>query len=208
MKRLLAGLAMTALAFPVVVLAQKGGVTAAGWQTRLDRGSDASGVLSFMSMGTGVHATTGPAGAGVFWRPGDMAKGNYTIGASFRLMEPSNHENGYGLVIGGSDLSGPNQRYTYFLVSQNGRFLIKRHNGTQTTNVADWTMHASINRPDAKGTSTNVLSVEAGASQVRFLVNGTEVSSQPRSAVDADGIAGIRVNHFLNVHIDDLKLGM
>ena len=53
-----------------------------------------------------------------------------------------------------------------------------------------------------------MLTVEVGADQVRFLVNDTEVATQPRSAVDTDGIAGLRVNHFLNVHMDDLNLGM
>ena len=41
---------------------------------------------------------------------------------------------------------------------------------------------------------------------MRFLVNGTEVASQPRSDVDADGITGLRVTHLLNVHIDDISL--
>ena len=52
------------------------------------------------------------------------------------------------------------------------------------------------------------LAVEVGSCQVRFLVNDTEVATQPRSVVDTDGITGLRVNHQLNVHIDDLKLGM
>ena len=66
----------------------------------------------------------------------------------------------------------------------------------------------AINELDAQGRSTNALAVEVGDSQVRFLVNGTEVATQPRSAVDTDGITGLRVTHFLSVHIDDLMLGM
>lgn len=54
----------------------------------------------------------------------------------------------------------------------------------------------------------NMLAVEVGSSQVRFLVNGTEVATQPRSAVDTAGITGLRVNHLLDVHIGDLMLGM
>ena len=50
-----------------------------------------------------------------------------------------------------------------------------------------------------------MLAVEVGGTQVRFLVNGTEVSTPPRSAVDTDGITGLRVTHFLNVHIDNLR---
>ena len=70
------------------------------------------------------------------------------------------------------------------------------------------TPHSAIKELDAQGRATNVLSVEVGSRQVRFLVNGTEVSSQPRSAVDIDGISGLRINHQLNVHIGNLQLGM
>ena len=74
--------------------------------------------------------------------------------------------------------------------------------------MVSWSAHDAINELDAQGRSTNTLAVEVGDTQVRFLVNGTEVSTQPRSAVDTDGITGLRVTHFLNVHIDNLMLGM
>ena len=51
------------------------------------------------------------------------------------------------------------------------------------------------------------LTMEAGGDTVRYLVNGTEVSSPPRSAVDTDGITGLRVTHPLNMRIDSLDLG-
>ena len=70
--------------------------------------------------------------------------------------------------------------------------------GPRTRRLTRWT---------TTGRSLNTLSVEVGADQVRFLVNGTEVSSQPKSALHSDGITGVRVNHLLNVHIDDLDLG-
>ena len=50
-------------------------------------------------------------------------------------MKPSNHTNYYGLVFGGNALDGPSQTYTYFVVAQNGQFLIKQRNGEQTTDV-------------------------------------------------------------------------
>ena len=105
-------------------------------------------------------------------------------------------------------MAGANQQYSYFVIRQNGQFLIKKRMGTETPTLLDWTSHDAINELDAQGQSTNTLAVEVGSSQVRFLVNGTEVATQPRSAVDADGITGLRVTHFLNVHIDDLMLGM
>ena len=196
------------LVIPLVLFAQEGGVTADGWEARLDRGGDAVSVLSFMTMGSGVHATTASAGAAIFWQPSSMTKGSYTISASFTQAEPSNHPNAYGLFFGGSDLAGADQRYSYFVIRQDGQFLIKKRMGSETPTVLDWTRHDAINELDAEGKSTNTLAVEVGSSQVRFLVNGTEVSTQMRSAVDTDGITGLRVTHFLNVHIDNLMLGM
>ena len=196
------------LVIPLVLFAQEGGVTADGWEARLDRGGDAVSVLSFMTMGSGVHATTASAGAAIFWQPSSMTKGSYTISASFTQAEPSNHPNAYGLFFGGSDLAGADQRYSYFVIRQDGQFLIKKRMGSETPTVHDWTRHDAINELDAEGKSTNTLAVEVGSSQVRFLVNGTEVSTQMRSAVDTDGITGLRVTHFLNVHIDNLMLGM
>lgn len=208
MRKLTILIAMTALALPLAAQAQSGGVQADGWETRLDRGGDPNDVLHFMTMGDGVHAQTAGPGGAIFWEPSSTAEGNYTISASFTQMEPSGHPNAYGLFFGGSDLSGEDQRYSYFVIRQDGQFLIKKRMGSNTPDVVSWTRHDSINQLDAQGSSTNVLSVEVGSSDVRFLVNGTEVSTQPRSAVDTDGTTGLRVTHLLNVHIADLQLGM
>ena len=208
MWKLLVMATIAALAIPLAVQAQSGGVTANGWEARLDRGTDTPSVLNFMPMGDGVHATTSGRGGAIFWRPSNTHSGNYTISVSFTQMEPSSHPNAYGLFFGGSNLSANNQRYSYFVIREDGQYLIKKRMGSETPEVVSWTPHSAINELDAQGRSTNVLSVEVGRSQVRFLVNGTELSSQPRSAVDIDGISGLRVNHQLNVHIGDLQLDM
>ena len=200
--------AVLAAAIPLVVGAQEGGNQADGWETRLDGGTDETSVLHFRTMGDGVHASTAGRGAAIFWQPNSMAKGNYTISAAFTQTEPSGHPNAYGLFFGGSDLSGANQRYSYFVIRQGGEFLVTQRMGDETSAVVDWTAHDTINDLDDQGRSSNTLEVEIGSSQVRFLVNGTEVTSQPRSAVDTDGITGLRVTHLLDVHIGDLKLGM
>ena len=197
-----------AAAVPLVVGAQEGGNQADGWETRLDRGTDATSVLHFRTMGDGVHASTAGRGAAIFWQPNSMAKADYTISATFAQTEPSGHPNAYGLFFGGSDLVGANQRYSYFVIRQGGEFLVKKRMGDETPTVVDWTAHDAINDLDDQGRSTNMLSVEVGGSQVSFLVNGTEVTSQPRSAVDTDGITGLRITHLLDVHIGDLNLGM
>ena len=65
-----------------------------------------------------------------------------------------------------------------------------------------WTDNAAVKKTDASAKGTNALSIVVAADKVRFLVNNTEVSSQPAAGVDGAGIAGLRVNHNLNVHVD------
>ena len=193
MRNFVIAVAVLALAVPLVVGAQEGGNQAEGWETRLDGGTDATSVLHFRTMGDGVHASTAGRGAAIFWQPTSMAKGDYTISASFTQTEPSGHPNAYGLFFGGADLSGPNQHYSYFVIRQGGQFLVKQRMGNETPTVVDWTAHDAINDLDDQGRSTNTLVVEVGSAQVRFLMHGTEVTSQPRSAVDTDGMTGLRI---------------
>ena len=168
MRNFVIAVAVLALAVPLVGGAQEGGNQAEGWETRLDGGPDATSVLHFRTMGDGVHAATAGRGAAIFWQPTSMAKGDYTISASFTQTEPSGHPNAYGLFFGGSDLSGPNQHYSYFVIRQGGQFLVKQRMGNETPTVVDWTTHDAINDLDDQGRSTNTLVVEVGSSQVRF----------------------------------------
>ena len=208
MRKLLITVAIAALAIPLALQAQEGGVEADGWEARLDRNGDINNVLHFRTMGEGLHASTGGPGAAIFWRPADTHNGDYSISATFTQTAPSSHPNAYGLFLGGADLSGANQQYSYFVVRENGQYLLRKRMGSETPDVTPWTAHDAIKTLDADGRSTNKLTVEVGASQVRFLVNDMEVSSQPRSSFGTDGIVGLRVNHQLDVHIADIDLGM
>jgi hypothetical protein len=196
--------AVALVVVPAVAGAQ--GVQAEGWEHRLDFGGDVNDVLSFETMGTGVHVTTTGSGFATFWQPASMAKGDFTISATFTQMERSGHANAYGLFLGGSDLQGPNQQYSYFMLRQGGEYLIKKRMGEDLPTLVDWTAHDAVNDLNDRGSSTNTLTVEADGDTVRFLVNGAEVATQPRSAVDTAGITGLRVTHLLNVHIDDISL--
>ena len=180
--------------------------TPAGWKVHIDRSTNAqdpdnkSGVM-FMSMGKGFHVSGGPAGT--YWHPSNAATGNYTLKGTFTLVKPSNHTNYYGLVFGGNALDGPMQTYTYFLVAQDGTWLIKKRDGdANTANVAAKTPNAAIKQPDASGKSTNVLEVRVGADKVDFVCNGTVLHSMPKAGLKTDGVYGIRVNHLLDVQID------
>jgi hypothetical protein len=202
---LIATAAVAVLVLPFVAGAQ--GVQAAGWEARLDFEADIDSVLGFMNMGSGVHVMTTGAGFAIFWQPESTAEGDFSISATFTQMERSGHANAYGIFLGGSDLQGAGQQYSYFMLRQGGEFLIKKRMGEDLPTLVDWTANDAVNDLDANGSSTNMLTVEASGDTVRFLVNGTEVSTQPRSEVDTDGITGLRVTHLLNVHVSGLNLG-
>ena len=182
-----------------------------GWKLRVDQSAsasdpDAAGAIKFVTMGSGFHATNPQAA--VYWNPANTVTGTYTLKGTFTLMKPSGHTNYYGLVFGGSDLEGPQQKYLYFLVAQNGTWLIKRRDGEATSDVAAKAASDAVKKPDASGKSTNALEVRVVADKIEYVVNGAVVHTTPKSGATAktDGIYGIRINHLLEVQVDGLAV--
>ena len=128
MRTSLVAAALLLLTLPV--LGQDGGVMHDGWQARLDSGRADVNDLHFRSMGSGFHVTTGPHA--IFWNPSNTGSGTYTLSASFTQTQPSSHPNSFGLFFGGQGLDGDGQRYTYFLIREDGQFLIKKRMGGDT----------------------------------------------------------------------------
>lgn len=184
--------------------------TVAGWKVRIDKSTSASDPddspdLKFVPSGKGFRATGGPAGT--FWNPSNTATGNYTLTGTFTLMKPSGHVNYYGLIFGGSNLEGANQTYAYFLVAQNGTFIVRHRAGEKITDVLGRTPNAAIKQPDASGQSVNNLEVRVAGDTITFVVNGQTVHSIAKSALGGptDGIFGARVNHVSDVQFEGLR---
>ena len=177
-----------------------------GWRVRIDFSRNAEDPddtrdLKFVTMGKGFHVTSGPAGT--FWNPIQTATGNFTAKATFTLMRPSPHVNYYGLVFGGGQLEGAAQHYIYFLVGQDGTFVVRHRAGEAVRDVAR-TSHNAVRRPGADGRSINTVEVRVSGNTISYVVNGTVVHTTPKSGITAktDGIVGLRVNHLLDVHIE------
>jgi hypothetical protein len=124
MTRYLFTVLVAALTF-VPIFAQ----TPAGWQVRADRSTsatdpDGAGDIKFTTIPNGFRANN-PTAA-IYWNPANTAKGNYTLRGTFKLLEPSGHTNFYGLFVGGRALEGMEQHYLYFVVAQDGSFLIRK----------------------------------------------------------------------------------
>jgi hypothetical protein len=205
MLRVLAVATVLALAAPADAQAP------AGWKLRLDRSTNASDPdntpeVKFTQEGKGLRLVGGPAA--VVWQPGSAASGRYSIKGRFRLNTPSGHNNYYGLIFGGADLDGPSQRYVYFLIGQNGTFIVKHRGGDAAVHdVQGRTPHEAIRKPEAGGSSTNELEVRVGADKIEYVINGTVAHTTPKTGYTekTDGIWGVRINHQLDVTFDELS---
>jgi hypothetical protein len=185
---------------------QGAGSLPTGWSARPDGEGQVSNV-KFVTMEPGYHLTLGPAT--ILYRDKDRANGPFHTLAKFTQTKKLKHAEGYGLFIGGQSLAGKDQKYTYFLVRDDGSYLIKRRDGDNTSEISKgWTAHPAVKKGDAQGKATNLLEIDAkqNPSKVEFKVNGQPVYSMDAKAANTKGIVGLRVNHNLDVHIEDFDL--
>jgi hypothetical protein len=183
---------------------ENGGSFADGWKYRFDLTNMKAEHARLLETGATLHLTSGPPG--IYYNPSMTAGGEYAVKGTFTQLAKGEHREGYGPFVGGADLDGNGQRYTYFLVRQDGKFLIKQRAGVNTKGVTDWTTHSAIKAFGDDGKMTNELAIVVGADTVRFLINGVEVDRKPRAALDTDGVVGIRANHGLDITVDNLSI--
>lgn len=183
------------------------------WNVRLDQPKDgvvigdAEGAdIFFVNMTPGWHITTGPAA--IFYHPASTAEGAYRAEAQIHLFDPQGRNEAFGLFFGGQHLDADDLSYAYFLIRNNGQFLIKRRTGSETSVIKDWTAHEGIvtYEPDAGASVANTLAVEVGEEEVVFFINDDEVARLPRSEIHTDGVVGLRINHALNVHVGNFAV--
>jgi hypothetical protein len=193
---------LSAQADPDKPVAGGGGSLPAGWSMRVDGKGDAKNV-KVVSMGKGIHVTLGPAI--ILYRSATGGTGPFHTLATFTQTKPAEHPEAYGLFFGGKDLEGEGQSYTYFLIRQDGSYLVKRREGAKTSDISKgWTANAAVKKPDAKGSATNMLEVDnkLDPTKVTFKVNGQDVYTTDAKGIDVDGVVGLRVNHNLDVHVE------
>lgn len=180
---------------------QGGGSLPTGWMARTDNGGPLTN-LKFDVMAPGWHVTTGPAA--IIYREADRAEGPFHAVSTIHVFPASGHAEAFGLFLGGQNLQAPNQAYTYFLVRGDGKFMIKRRNGATVSTVVDWTASDAIVKMKSDSSVANELSFEVGRDSVTFMVNGKKVHTAPASQLDTRGVVGLRANHNLNLHIQNL----
>ena len=182
-----------------------GGDLPRGWAARTDtRGKEAD--IKFAVMDPGWHITLGPAA--LLYRPADKVDGAFTATALITQTTAPRHPEGYGLFVGGQSLEAdPQQKYTYFLIRGDGKYLIKKRDGANVTNlISAWTAHPAIVKQGPTGEATNRLEVTQDKTRLVFRVNGKEVYSADPRLIDTQGVAGLRVNQNLDIHVQSFEV--
>ena len=200
-------------AFPLTVTAQEHktggneGKRPIGWQVRTDAGGHTMAgdvdTVSFAQMTPGFHLTTGPAA--ILWHPDSAASGAYAVeGTIFLFPTKGRDMEGFGIFVGGSALADAGQAYTYFLLRNDGKFLVKQRQGEKTVTLTDWTPLPAIAKQAGTDAAKNVLRVEVSGADVAFKVNGADAVRLPRATVRPDGVFGVRMNHAVNAHVSSV----
>jgi hypothetical protein len=180
-----------------------------GWNARFDQAGSALTDVDVRQAGTALAFRSGPAA--IYWNTKDVASGSYTVSAIFNQKKSMLHE-GYGLFVGGQNLSDPTQNYLYMVIKpQSGTYLINHRNGNSAPRklVAE-TPSEAINK-DAAGTGAaeNAMAIRVARDSVHFYINGREVRAFPKAAltgVATDGLAGLRVNHNLDIEVREFGI--
>lgn len=197
-----------------------GGISAPGWTGVVDsREAQAGRTLKDARLAAedgGLHVTTGPAVT--YWNPANVAKGDYTVKATFRepkFMALNDHPHPYGIVIAGSALGQPAQSYLYCAAYGNGSFIVRgfgpepfQMNGKRAE------PNPAVHKASAPGepvTQEIALSVKGG--RVECAINGTVVAGYDKAGVVApgklastDGIYGLRFGHNTEAMVTGLTL--
>lgn len=165
--------------------------------------------VSFTTAGSGFHITSGPAA--IYYRTADAPSGEYSVSATFAQAKSMQHE-AYGLFIGGASLQDSTQAYTYFVIRpMDGGILINHRDGNaRPKQIVPWTPDPAVVKEDATdGHATNTLTIHVAKDSVHFLANGKLVRALAKADLggSTNGVAGMRVNHNLDLQITNYKVG-
>jgi hypothetical protein len=173
-----------------------------GWKARLDD-ANTTNTGTVQVERDAVVFNGGPGG--IYYKPDMKAEKDYTVIAAFTQSETLPAPQPYGLFVSGVDLDKETQRYTAFLVRQDGKYQVVTRNGNQEVVVVNW--RAAKPMLELKGVKpTNTLEVRAMQNGVHFLIGDREVHQMPRDKVGPDGLAGVRLGPGLNVQVTKLDV--
>ncbi len=197
-----------------------GGIKAAGWAGKVDANEAKAGMTvnsARLAMeGKNIHVKTGPATT--YWKTGEMAKGNYTVSATFTesdYMGLNDHPHPYGIVIGGNDMGTDNQSLLYCAAYGSGKFIVRGFGPAafQMNGRGGETVEA-VNKAAGKGSSiTQTIGMQVKGDDVSCMINGKTVATYKKADLVAagklkstDGMVGVRFGHNTEALVSDFKV--
>jgi hypothetical protein len=193
-----------------------GGITAAGWQGKIDSGAAKQGGTindsKFAEEGGAYHLTVGPATS--YWNPTNKAMGDYTVKATFKEAKQTfSHPHPFGLFIGGSKLGTDQQSLMYCVAYRDGSYLVRSFKGDVVTTVAKKTPNEAVAKAAADAPVTQDIEWRVKGNRVECAINGTVVAGFDKAEVvgegkleSTDGVYGIRSAHNTDVVVSGLKM--
>jgi hypothetical protein len=196
-----------------------GGITVKGWQGKVDPDAEKAGQTindaKLSEDGKTLDVTTGPAIT--YWNPKDVAKGDYTVSATFtepKFMNLNTHPHPYGIVIAGNGLGTADQSYIYCAAYGNGNFIVRgfgpdsfQLNGRREASDA-------VHKAAGPGQPvTQEIAMQVKGDKVSCIINGTVVKTFDKSELvttgklkSTDGVYGIRFAHNTEATVSNLKI--
>jgi hypothetical protein len=184
-----------------------GGIFVQGWTGKIDPSSARQGRkledAKFAQDGNALHVTTGPATT--FWNPANIAKGDYTIKATFnepKFMELNNHPHSYGIFIGGNDMGTDKMSLVYCAAYGDGNAFIRGF-GPAVFNQLRSQPFPSVHKAEGIGkpvTQDIAWTVKGGKAECS--INGVVIASYTSDQLvtagkltSLDGVYGLRFTH-------------
>jgi hypothetical protein len=159
---------------------------ASGWALTPTGDLPADGVVTAQGLGVRIRSASDV----MLFRPEWTLTGSFAVGA---LFQSSQSDAIYGVTLGGA-------RGLAFLVRNNGTFAIASKSAASATG-ATWIPVQLRAVTDRDASAANRLEVRAGATEVRFVINGQTVRTMPIAAGQLDGSLGVYVGAACDVNV-------
>ncbi len=218
-----------ALAFTVAAHAQEGaesnrkiaagGIEAPGWMGKIDASAEKAGQTvndaKLTAAGKDLKVTTGPPVA--YWNPKNMAKGDYTVSATFtepKFMNLNDHPHPYGVFIAGNDMGTADQSYFYCAAYGDGNFIVRGFGPTAFSLNRRGELNAAVHKAAGPGQPvTQDIAIQVKADSVSCWINGVNVKTLAKADLvtagklkSTDGVYGIRFAHNTEAVVSNLKV--
>ena len=190
-----------------------GGIQAPGWKGTADGAGKVEDAKLVFADGK-YTITTGPAIN--YWNPANVAKGDYTVKATFtepNYMNLNNHPHPYGIFIGGNDLGTPDASLLYCAPYGSGTVIVRGFGPAPfQMNGRRGAPHEAVKKVEKGQSVTQEVMWTVKGGRAECSINGQVVAGYDKAELVAagklkslDGVYGIRAAHNVEVIVSGFE---